>query len=110
MVTAKFYIEGESVGLSMVGHAGHGKKGEDIVCAAASILAYTAAQAVAFMAGLGKLTDAPVIILEPGKCLIKARPDKANFYELFHTFFVVQVGFSLLATRYPENVKLDAFC
>ena len=110
MVTAKFYTEEGSVGLSMVGHAGHGKKGEDIVCAAASILAYTAAQSVAFMAAQGKLTDAPVIILEPGKCLVKARPADKYLYELFHTFFVVQVGFSLLATRYPENVKLDAFC
>lgn len=110
MVTAKFYIEGDSVGLSMVGHAGHGKKGEDIVCAAASILAYTAAQAVAFMAAQGKLTGEPVIVLEPGKCLVRAQAGSEKFYEVFHTFFVVQVGFSLLATRYPENVKLNAFC
>ena len=34
MVTIRFYIDGESVGLSMQGHAGNGPKGQDIVCAA----------------------------------------------------------------------------
>ena len=42
MVTARFYIEGDSVGLSMVGHAGHSQKGEDIVCAAISAITQTA--------------------------------------------------------------------
>lgn len=109
MVEVKFYIEGEGMGMTLSGHAGYGKKGEDIVCAAASILAYTAAQMAAQMAAQGKLLAAPQILLEPGKCLIKAQPDSKYFYEAFHTFFVVQVGYSLLATRYPENVKLEAF-
>ena len=109
MVTAKFYIEEDVVGLTMEGHAGHGKKGEDIVCAAASILAYTVAQMVAQMAAQGKLLDAPQILLAPGKCHISAKPGKDTFYEVFHSFFVVQVGYFLLATRYPENVKLESF-
>ena len=109
MVTAKFYIEEDVVGLEMSGHAGHGKKGEDIVCSAASILAYTVAQTVAHMAAQGKLLDAPQIVLEPGKCHVSAKPGKDTFYEVFHSFFVVQVGFYLLATRYPENVKLESF-
>ena len=109
MVTAKFCMEEDTVILEMSGHAGHGKKGEDIVCSAASILAYTVAQTVAHMAAQGKLLEAPQIVLEPGNCCICAKPGKDTFYEVFHSFFVVQVGYSLLATRYPDNVKLESF-
>lgn len=111
MVKAEFFTNKESGSITMklLGHAGQAEKGEDIVCAAASILAYTVAQALQFMYEQGELQKRPHIRLEEGDTIIVAKPKEDSYAEALHTFFVAQVGYHLLAHNYPKYVTLSSF-
>ena len=111
MVKAEFFTNKESGSITMkvTGHAGQAKKGEDIVCAAASILAYTVAQALQFMYEQGDLQKQPHIKLDEGDTVIVAKPKAASYAEALHTFFVAQVGYHLLSHNYPQYVTLSSF-
>ena len=95
--------------MKLTGHAGQAKKGEDIVCASASILAYTVAQAIQFMYEQGELQKKPRIKLTEGDSVIVAKPKPESYAEALHTFFVAQVGYHLLAHNYPQYVALSSF-
>lgn len=111
MVKAEFFTNKESGSITMKlsGHAGQAEKGEDIVCAAASILAYTVAQALQFMYEQGELQKRPHIRLEEGDTIIVAKPKEDSYAEALHTFFVAQVGYHLLSHNYPQYVTLSSF-
>ncbi len=111
MVTAEFFTNKEagSITLKLSGHAGQAKKGEDIVCSAASILAYTVAQALQFMYEQGELQKKPHIKLAEGDTIIVAKPKPETYAEALHTFFVAQIGYHLLAHNYPKYVALSSF-
>ena len=111
MVRAEFFTNKESgsITLKLTGHAGQAKKGEDIVCSAASILAYTVAQAIQFMYEQGDLQKKPHIKLAEGDTVIVAKPKADSYAEALHTFFVAQVGYHLLAHNYPQYVTLVSF-
>ena len=111
MVTAEFFTNKEagSITLKLSGHAGQAKSGEDIVCAAASILAYTVAQSLQFMYEEGKLKKKPHIKLEKGDSVIVAKPTEDGYAEALHTYFVAQVGYHLLSHNYPQYVALSSF-
>ena len=79
------------------------------MCAAASILAYTVAQALQFMYEQGGLQKKPRIKLEEGDTIIVAKPKADSYAEALHTFFVAQVGYHLLAHNYPQYVSLSSF-
>ena len=111
MVKAEFFANKESGSITMklTGHAGADEHGKDIVCAAASILAYTVAQALQFQYEDDGLKKKPHIKLEPGDTVIVAKPKPERYEEALHTFFVAQVGYSLLANTYPQYVSLSSF-
>ena len=111
MVTAEFFTNKESgsITLKLSGHAGQAEKGTDIVCSAASILAYTVAQALQFMYEQGELQKKPHIRLAEGDTIIVAKPKPETYAEALHTFFVAQVGYHLLAHNYPQYVSLSSF-
>ena len=111
MVQAEFFTNKEagSITLKLTGHAGQSEKGQDIVCAAASILAYTVAQALQFMYEQGDLQKKPHIKLAEGDTIIVAKPKPETYAEALHTFFVAQVGYHLLAHNYPKYVTLQSF-
>lgn len=111
MITVKFWKsdDGKSIALTMNGHAGYAERGQDIVCSAASILAYTAAQIVLWMHDEGKLKKKPNIHMEPGNIQIVCKPKEDAFPEALHTYSVLQVGCRLLAQTYPEFVSLKMF-
>ena len=111
MVNVEFFTNTEigSITMKLSGHAEQAKKGEDIVCAAASILAYTVAQALQFMYEQGDLQKKPRIKLEEGDTIIVAKPKAESYAEALHTFFVAQVGYHLLAHNYPKYVTLSSF-
>lgn len=111
MVKAEFFTNKESgsITLRLSGHAGAGEKGKDIICASASILAYTVAQALQFMYEEGSLQKKPHIKLESGDSIIVAKPKPEYYAEALHTFFVAQVGYHLLAHNYPHYVELKSF-
>ena len=111
MVQVEFFTNKEagSITLKLTGHAGQAKRGEDIVCSAVSILAYTVAQALQFQYEEGGLKKKPHLKLEPGDTVIVAKPKPERYEEALHTFFVAQVGYCLLAKTYPQYVSLSSF-
>ena len=106
-VTFKNDTEQRRLHLSAIGHAGYAPMGEDIVCAAASILATTVAQIVKAMEAHDDLEEEPIIKLVEGNAVVSCKvKNKAVYAEALHTYFVAQVGYRLLAHSYPEYVSL----
>lgn len=106
MLTVKLHTDRDSLCLSLAGHAGAGEKGADIVCAAASILAYTAAAQMLQLHREGILHTPPVIRLDPGAARVAAENCRASRA----AFSVIATGLSLLAAQYPNHVKLEEIC
>lgn len=108
-VTFAHHKEAGTIILSAEGHAGQAEKGKDIICSAASILAYTVAQYVKHVDKLGGIIAKPRIELEEGHMLIVATPTEEYLAEVLNAFFVAEVGYSLLAENYPQYVELKMF-
>jgi uncharacterized protein YsxB (DUF464 family) len=95
--------------LTVEGHAGSDTKGHDLVCASASILAYTVAQVVKTMEQHGDLQGTPCIELNEGDASIILRCKNDDIYaEARHTFFVAKTGYELLAHNFPQYVELKS--
>ena len=111
MIQARFDFsdDGKTIIFTVKGHAGQADIGHDIVCASASILAYTVAQVVKTMREEGKLKKNPNIRLDSGDAIITCKPTKQYFAEALHTFSVAQVGYDLLHHNYPQYVQLTKF-
>lgn len=109
MITAKFYLKPSngSIHMTLKGHAKAAPYGEDLICASATMLAYTVAQAVQFMHEQGKLKKKPKISLREGSATIIVTPNEEDYAEALHTFWVAQCGINVLAHNYPQNVKLE---
>lgn len=95
--------------LQLKGHARAGKEGQDLVCAAASILTYTAAQFFSYLYAEGKLDCVPELRLEQGDSYLSALPKEEFADEALHGLYVLCLGYELLAKQYPENLRLKAF-
>ena len=110
MIRAAFEKEDfEYISLLVEGHAGQAEKGQDIVCSAASILAYTVGQTLTQMHKQGWLKKRPHINLREGKGLITCVPKREYFDECLMVFFVAEVGYSLLRNNYPQYVDVKTF-
>jgi uncharacterized protein YsxB (DUF464 family) len=109
MITAKFYIKPSrgSIHMTIKGHSQAAPKGEDLICASATMLAYTVAQAVQFLHEQGQLKKKPKIHIDDGEATIIATPTEEAYAEALHTFWVAQCGIHVLAHNYPQNVKLE---
>ena len=109
MIKIHFWQEKDkgSIHLKVKGHAGTAPKGQDLVCASATMLVYTVAQAMSFMHEQGQLEEKPHIKIREGKAIVVARPREDFYAEALHTFWVAQCGAHLLAKNYPEAVSLD---
>ena len=111
MVKVKF-TENSKTGmfsLKVNGHAGQAEIGKDIVCASASILAYTVAQIVTNMKSLGCLKKAPTVKMGKGDAVVTCHPKEEYMSEVEQTYLVVQTGYELLAHNYPQYVELTKF-
>jgi uncharacterized protein YsxB (DUF464 family) len=102
MLTVKLKNRPNRLSLQLRGHAGAGKWGRDIVCAAASILAYTAAATARQLYREGRLHSVPYVRLRPGDALLEMEvcPETES---LMNT---IRNGYTLLSLRYPQNVRL----
>lgn len=110
MIKASFEkVDNEFISMRVEGHAGQADKGKDIVCASASILAYTVAQTLTQMHKQGWLKKKPNLTLTEGNSLITCRPKPEYFDECLMVFFVAEVGYHLLATNYPQYVAVELF-
>ena len=86
------------------GHALFDKKGQDIVCAAATILLRTAAQTLEKRPGISFSGEEPV----KGRLAFEAKADKDSAKtELKFAADFLQKGFESLAKEFPQNVQLE---
>lgn len=108
-VTFNYDKESGTIAMNVDGHAGQAEKGRDLVCASASILAYTVAQYVEYVDKAGGIKAEPRIEIEDGHMLIVANPTEEYLAEVLNAFFVAEVGFNLLAQNYPQYVELKMF-
>lgn len=111
MIKVKFEQQKDidTIIMKVEGHAGLNKEGHDVICSAASILAYTVAQYLQYVQNRGGLQKKPRIKLNDGDALIVAKPTKEYEAEVLNAFFVAEVGYSLLAHNYPQYVELSMF-
>ena len=107
MIKVTIATEGEKLSLRLEGHAEYAEVGKDIVCASASILAYTVAQIVRIKERDGCLTESAVVRLEGGDTEITCVPKDATSYDLlWDAYDFARVGYFLLAHNYPKYVRL----
>ena len=92
--------------LNIEGHAQAGEHGHDLVCSAASILAYTLANAVLNMADCGQVRDTKVNLKE-GKGEVSCRPPHKYNAPVTLIFDSICAGFELLAGAHPENISYE---
>lgn len=90
------------VRIEMTGHAEYERNecGHDLVCAAASTLAYTLANAAR------ECCARPEICMEPGLTVIKGIPRIAQRTEYETAMKYIARGFDLLQMSYPECVEV----
>lgn len=92
--------------LRIKGHAGAGPIGADPVCAAVSILIYTAAQCALELYEDERLQQWPIVEIESGKSLVAADARQAHIGKVGQIFETVMTGFYLLAKQYPQYVTV----
>lgn len=94
-----------SITLSIKGHAGAAKEGQDIVCASASILAYTLGQYVSECFERGYLEQEPIILLEKGRGRVTSVPKKEYYDYIKRGYAFADMGLDLLSHNYPQYVQ-----
>lgn len=109
MVKIHFWQDKEkgSIHMKVKGHANTAPKGQDLVCASASMLVYTVAQAMTFYHQQGYLKEKPKIKIMEGKASVSVVPYEDYFPEALHTFWVAQCGAHVLCKNYPDHVALN---
>jgi uncharacterized protein YsxB (DUF464 family) len=89
--------------LSVSGHAGYGKKGEDIVCSAVSSLFYTLGEAL--IESTSMLYEEPIVKDVEGSGYIVCHPKEEYEGNITRSYWTILVGMKLIADSYPENVR-----
>ena len=91
--------------LDVKGHAEHGKKGEDIVCAAISTLFYTLAEALYNSKAM--LSEDIVFSDEDGNGHISCKPKAEYEANISLIYWTILTGFDIVAKHYEKNVILN---
>lgn len=109
MIKIHFWQEKDkgSIHMKVQGHSNMAPRGQDLVCASATMLVYTVAQAVSFMHEQGQLEEKPRIKIRDGKAIVVTKPKEDFYPEVLHTFWVAQCGAHVLAKNYPDAVNLN---
>lgn len=90
--------------LDITGHAEHGKKGEDIVCAAISTLFYTLAESLYDVKHM--MAEDIVFNDEDGNGHISCKPKAEYEANVSLIYWTILKGFELVAKNYKKNVSL----
>ena len=108
MIHATFTQDAQkgSVTMEMQGHALTAPKGQDLICAAATMLVYTLGQAVQFLYEQGRLLYEPQMRMVGGYAKITVYPRKCAMAETLMAFWVAQAGAYVLERNYPRAVDL----
>ena len=106
-VSIKSNNEKRYLRLRVKGHSNQSERGKDIICASASILAYTVAQTIKDMGKDKKLEIEPVIILKDGLATVTCvcKTDEA-YAEAFAAYNYAYTGYILLSHNYPDYVEI----
>ena len=88
--------------IEITGHAGFAPSGQDIVCAAVSILTMTLENMVFDHAESLR----PMIYRRDGDCRISCNPGKGNAKTCNTIYETIYGGFELLALHYPKHVQV----
>lgn len=94
----RFYIK-------VKGHSKTAPSGQDIVCAAATMLVYTLGESVIENQGL--LNKRPDVDIKKGEARISCSPKPDGRRDIETVFNTVLCGFRLLAESYPKAVKIE---
>ena len=92
--------------VTVTGHAHSAEPGHDLVCASASMLAYTLAANVANMADAGQVRQ-PIIKNNEGDTEISCNPRHNLKNTVTLVFDSICIGFELLAHDYPEYISYE---
>jgi uncharacterized protein YsxB (DUF464 family) len=109
MLKVSFEQKDNKLSLKLEGHAGQADIGHDIVCASASILAYTVAQFVKEAEGSGYLKSPAELKLESGDSVISCEPTDDMLIDMQNIYLFAEKGYYLLAHNYPQFVELKQF-
>lgn len=90
--------------VTVEGHAHSGDHGHDLVCAAASMLAYTLASFVK-NTHKAKQVKKPILTLEPGNAVVSCKPKNGFRPAVTLVFDAICGGYELLARNYPNNIS-----
>ncbi len=110
MIKAEFDSNREEQTISMVitGHAGAAQYGQDIVCSAASILAYALGQSLMNHGATGALSHPPHVEETNGKFIVIQKCESvAEYIAATVAFGVTKTGYALLAMNYPDYVQMS---
>lgn len=88
--------------MQISGHAGSGRYGHDLVCAAASILTLTLEETLRRAEALGAQSGK-----EPGWARVCASGEKKDEERTKAAYEMAFMGFALLEEQYPEYVKTE---
>lgn len=102
MITVKF--NPKTYTLDVTGHAEHGKKGEDIVCAAISTLFYTLAESL--YASKHMLAEDMAFSDEDGYGHLSCKPKAEYEANVSLIYWTILNGFDIVAKNYEKNVIL----
>ena len=100
-VVIKRDLSGSIKGLSINGHSGYAKEGQDIICSAISVTAYTAAGALEDLAGLGGCyseDDGHMVISLPSKMTAQQKATAGIILE------TTAIGFKQIELSYSKYV------
>lgn len=92
--------------VTVVGHAGCGPEGHDLVCSAVSALALTLAGNVSYMESQEAVRNV-IIKLNEGDAEIQCTPYRRYKDSVEQIYRAICVGFELLATKYPDNISYE---
>jgi uncharacterized protein YsxB (DUF464 family) len=102
MIKVTFMETHGKLSLRVEGHAGYAEHGKDIVCASASILAYTLASIVDSFDEVE-----PMIDLTSGNTTIECEcKDDETYTKVANAYHYTEIGYTLLAHNYPQYVRL----
>lgn len=102
MIKVTFAESGNKLSLRLEGHAEYAEEGKDIVCASASILAFTLATIV------DSFDDVEAVIdLKGGDTTIECEcKDEDTRVKVANAYHYTEIGCALLAQHYPQYVRL----
>lgn len=104
MTTVRYDRDIEKPGMLIDGHAGSAPYGQDLVCAACTILGYTLVNCTA---EVPEYMASYFIDETHGVIHVEACPEETHRELCLHTFDVIYTGFEILAAKYPENVRCE---